>query len=234
MHQALLLGVGLALTSLLLVIPALYMRAWSGLALPADAIALIGLPIAVLAAGILSKRHWILLWAFPSSHLLALTGIPELTDSRLYQGAEGLAAFAVLSAVGGIYYTIALRSPDQAMRHASRPASKHARKAALMNGLTFLLAFTILSCFLWNVFYAPTNDRISANLTVLAGLFTTWIVLEKLWIPRLIVPLLEGTSREEMLQEILFVRRASKQQLLSSVVVVVLTLSMLLVFDSIM
>jgi hypothetical protein len=104
----------------------------------------------------------------------------------------------------------------------------------MMNSLTYFVAFSILGCFLWNVFYTPTNDRISANLTVLAGLFVTWLFLEKLWIPRLVVPVLEDTARKGMLQEVLFVHRASKQQLLSSVVVVVLTLSMLLVFDSIM
>jgi hypothetical protein len=234
MHQTLLFGVGLALTSLLLFIPALYMRAWSGLALPVETIALIGLPLPVLAAGILGKRHWLLLWAFPSSHLLALSSIPELTHSRLYQGAEGLAAFAVLGTVGVIYYAIALRSPDPQGSDTSPEVFNRSPQAAMMNSLTFFVAFTILGCFLWNVFYTPTNDRISANLTVLAGLFVTWFFLEKLWIPRLVVPVLEDTARKGMLQEVLFVHRANKQQLLSSVVVVVLTLSMLLVFDSIM
>ena len=95
MHHALLLGVGLTLTSVLLFIPALYMRAWTGLALPAETLALMFFPVPILGIATVTKKQWLLLWLFPCSHLLALMTVPELSSHRLYQGVEGLGAFGV-------------------------------------------------------------------------------------------------------------------------------------------
>jgi len=235
MHHALLLGVGLTLTSLLLFIPALYMRALTGLELSMDMVTLMSLPILVLLIGTITKRAWLLLWLFPCSHLLALAVIPELSSHRLYQGVEGLGAFGVLLLVAGIYFSTALRDTEpQHHTFASSKAPEEGIRLVSMSTLTLLLSGAILTSFLLGIFLEPSNDRLSANITALAGLLTTWIVLGRFWYPYFIRPMNDLESRKTMIQEVLFVGRITRQQLTFSAIIVALTLSMLLVFNSIM
>ena len=236
MHHALLMGVGLTLTTLLLFLPALHMRATTGLELQVHHLAFVLLPVSVLLLALAYKREWIRLWLFPCSHLLALATIPQLSSPKLYHGLEGLGAFGALLLVGGLYISVAIKQTPAETQIIPNTASEEPRPQLELppDGLTMILAALIFGSFMAGIFLEPGDDRLSAVIASLAGLVTTWLVLGRLWYPRVLLPLSNPKERGDLIEDVSFIEQIGRPQFITTTFIVVLTLSMLLVFHGIM
>jgi len=232
MQRALLFGIGLTLTSLLLYIPALYVRAWSGLEVTPLAMLVMALPLVVLAAAVLSRRDSLVLWAFPCSHLPALFAIPQLASSRLYHEWEGLAAFVAMVVVGCAYVGVGLRQLGPSDEVMLGPEHRGRKGASIISGISIALSLTIFGIFAGAVILQPQADATSANVTILVALLASWFVVGKIWLPRLGHPLMDEAAMEGICADVLFVRRPSQQTLVTAVVVTIVTFSVLLVFHT--
>ena len=203
--------------------------------LPIPSVVLMVIPIPILFFATASKREWVRVWLFPCSHLAALGTIPGLSSSRLYQGLEGLGAFAVLVLVGGIYFYVATHSGvSKPEIHRYPVEQKASERLPSLHIPTVILAALILGAFLAAIFLEPGTDPLSANIAALTGLFVTWVFLARFWYPRFMRPLSDPKSLKGMMQEVSFLEQITRQQALATGFIVVLTLSMLLVFDGIM
>lgn len=235
MHHALLLGVGLTFTSVLLFLPVLYMQQTTGLTVTSGSMVLLSLPCALLMMSVFVRKDWLDIWLFPCSHLPALVVIPELSGTRLYQGIEGVSAFAVIMVVAAIYFSVAQGSQSSKPLELERDdESEKPIRFGQLQAATNALAVLILGSFLMGIFMNASDDRLNPTIAALTGLCVLWLVLRRYWYPLFIHPLTTEASRDDLVHDVFTVRSVSRQQVFILLFLVFLTLSMLLVFLGIM
>lgn len=217
MRRLNLLGVGALHTSLLVVLPAFHVTAWTGAALPTGSAALISLPFLALVAAAMHPARWLSLGVYPVAHLPALVAVPALTGPIVYDGPLGLAALAAVAALAAAFVALAVRplpapprSP-QGLRDHALPISATA------------VSLLIFAAFLSPIIGADSPpDPVAAQLalvvaTAVAGWFgvrTARGDIADLW--------LDPRARETWLGVVLAERRASTPSLLLSLLAAVL------------
>jgi hypothetical protein len=224
MRRPHLLGVGAAHTTLLLLLPALHVATWTGVALTPLTIALVALPYLALAAAALHPAPWLTLGAYPLAHLPALIALPALTGPLVYEGALGLCALTAVAAVALTFAALALRRPATP----TPPPRWHLRDHALPLAAT-ASALLILAAFLAPILTTPAPvDAPAAQLSILTGTaIAAWFGIRTargdiadLWLaPR---------ARETWLSVVLAERRASTPSLMLSLLAALLLGSIIL------
>lgn len=223
MRRLNLLGVGALHTSLLVLLPALHVTAWTGAPLPTGGAALIGLPFLALVAAALHPERWLSLGVYPLAHLPALLAVPALTGPLVYGGALGLAALAAVAALAAAFVALAIRPLPASPRGPQR-----LRDHALPLGAT-AASLLIFAAFLAPILSAESPpDPVAAQLVVVLGTAVAgWFGVRAargdiadLW--------LDPRARETWLGVVLAERRASTPSLLLSLLAAVLLGSIIL------
>ncbi len=224
MRSALLLGIGLTFTALLLVFPALH----GVVAFPSTALQWVAWtlpPVALFAVGLV-PRPWLAMWLFPAAHLPALVLLPGLAGREVYRGVGGLGALIAIAAVGAAWCIVAMGRPVVSPRRASDAPPEVPRAArwrvfalawlfplgVLVIGLAVFAAFALAAV------SSDAPDALAPNAAVLAGIAVVWLAVGRALVQDLGDVLLDPHARQRGLASLVAARRPRRGRLWSAFV----------------